>query len=77
MKKIVAIASAAVLGLSLAACDSTAENQAEAEIDASEDAANAQIDAMEESVDATTDAQEDAIDAVDPATPAEADTAVQ
>ena len=58
MKKIIAIASAAVLGLGVAACDSGAEN-------AAEEQAEAVGDAQEEAIDAA----EDAADAMDSGTP--------
>ena len=45
MKKIIAIASAAVLGLGVAACDSGAENAAEEQADRVEDAAEGDTDA--------------------------------
>ena len=61
MKKIIAIASAAVLGLGVAACDSPAENQAEDEIEATEDVRDAQVDQMEEAGQITED-QADAMD---------------
>ena len=61
MKKIIAIASAAVLGLGVAACDSPAENQAEDEIEATEDVRDAQVDQMEEAGEITED-QADAMD---------------
>ena len=48
MKKIIAFASAAVLGLSVAACDSAAENAVEEDIEEMEDARDNQVDAMEE-----------------------------
>ena len=44
MKKIVALASAAVLGLGLAACDSGAENAAEEQAEAVGDAQEEAID---------------------------------
>ena len=61
MKKIIAIASAAVLGLGVAACDSPAENQAEDEIEATEDVRDAQVDQMEEAGEITED-QADVMD---------------
>ena len=61
MKKIIAIASAAVLGLGVAACDSPAENQAEDEIEAMEDTRDAQVDQMEEAGEITED-QADVMD---------------
>ena len=77
MKKIIAIASAAVLGLGVAACDSGAENAAEEQADVTEEAMEAdagvvedagmeaQSDAMEDQADATGDAMEDQADAMD------------
>lgn len=79
MKKIIATASAAALGLALAACDSPAENamedqaevvdeQAEARADAMEDAGtitDEQADAIEEQGEETKDAMEDAADTMD------------
>ncbi len=76
------VASVAAMGLSLAACDSAAENemedgaevmeeQAEAEIDQMEDSGmmtDDQADAMEDNVEAEADAMEDAADDMD-ATP--------
>lgn len=76
------VASVAAMGLSLAACDSAAENemedqaeamedQADAEIDAAEDAGmmtDEQADAAEDQVEAEADAMEDAADDMD-ATP--------
>lgn len=47
MKKIVAFASAAVLGLGVAACDSAAENEAEENIEEMEDARDAEVNQME------------------------------
>jgi uncharacterized protein YcfL len=83
MKKIVAMASAAVLGLGLAACDSGAENAAEeqaevvgdaqeASIDVAEDAGqitDAEADAALESSEVQEDAAEDAADQMDSGTP--------
>ncbi|RIV83843.1 hypothetical protein [Aurantiacibacter zhengii] len=61
MKKIIAFASAAALGLGLAACDSAAENQAEDNIEEMEDSRDAQVNEMEaEGV--ITDEQADAMD---------------
>ena len=48
MKKIIAIASAAVLGLGVAACDSGAENAAEEQAEAVGDAQEEAIDAAED-----------------------------
>jgi len=81
MKKLVAIASAAVLGLGVAACDSGAENAAEEQaeavgdaqeeaIDAAEDAGqitDEQADAALEASEVQEDAAEDAADAMDAA----------
>ena len=47
MKKIIAIATAAALGLGVAACDSAAENEAEDDIEAMEDNRDAQVNQME------------------------------
>lgn len=55
------IASAAVMSLGLAACDSAAENEAEETIEEMEDARDNQVDAMEEAGEITED-QADAID---------------
>ena len=55
MKKIIAIASAAVLGLGVAACDSAAENEAEDQIEATEEVADEQIDTMEDAGQITDD----------------------
>lgn len=61
MKKLVATASAVVLGLALAACgDSTAENAAEQEADMMVDSVEAEADAMEDA-DMITDDQADAM----------------
>ena len=65
MKKIVAFASAAALGLGVAACDSAAENEMEDQAEEMEDAADAEIDSMEDSgaiTDDQADAMEDAVD---------------
>jgi len=84
MKKIL-FASVAAMGLTVSACDSAAENQAEDQIEATEEAADAEIEAMEDAgamtdaeadsaeaaVEAEADAAEDAVDAADPATAAE------
>ena len=81
MKKIIAMASAAVLGLGLAACDSGAENAAEEQADVVEESMEAeanvledqgmegQADAMEDQADATGDALEDQADTIDAGTP--------
>ncbi len=55
------VVSVAALGLSLAACDSAAENQAEDEIEATEDMRDATVDSMEESGEITED-QADVLD---------------
>ena len=47
MKKIIAIATAAALGLGVAACDSAAENEAEDNIEEMEDNRDAQVNQME------------------------------
>ncbi len=66
MKKIIAFASVAALGLSIAACDSPQEEAAEDTADAIEDRADALEDsgvindAQEEAMDDTADAIEDA-----------------
>ena len=54
MKKLIAIASAAALGLGLAACDSHAENAKEDAAAATEQAAQAQADTIREATDGTT-----------------------
>jgi hypothetical protein len=54
MKKLIAIASAAALGLGLAACDSHAENAKEDAAAATEQAAQAQADTIRETTDGTT-----------------------
>ena len=81
MKKIIAIASAAVLGLAVTACDSGAENAAEEQADVVEESMEAEAgaledagqeeasDAMEEQADATGDALEDQADTMDAGTP--------
>ena len=83
MTKLIAAASAAVLGLGLAACDSGAENAAEEQaevvgdaqeeaIDAAEDAGtitDEQADAAEEASEVQEDAAEDAADQMDSGTP--------
>jgi uncharacterized protein YcfL len=81
MKKIVALASAAVLGLGLAACDSGTENAAEEQADVVEESMEAeanvledqgqeaQADALEDQADATGDALEDQADTIDSGTP--------
>lgn len=59
------IASVAAMGLSLAACDSAAENQMEDNAEEMEDAADVEIDSMEDSgaiTDEQADTMEDAVD---------------
>ncbi len=76
MKKIV-FASVAALGLSVAACDSAAENEMEDQAEEMEDAADAEIDAMEDSgaiTDDQADTMEDNVDAQAEAMEEEADT---
>ena len=77
MRKLVAIASAAALGLGVAACDSGAENAAEEQADVVEESMEAeagvvedqgmeaQSDAMEDQADETGDALEDQADTMD------------
>jgi hypothetical protein len=60
MKKIIAIASAAVLGLGVAACDSATENAAEDQAAATEEAVDTQADAMESAAQGT--ATEEAVE---------------
>ena len=75
MKKIIAIASAAVLGLTVAACDSGAENAAEVQADVTEESMEAEAGAMEEAgMEAESDAMEDAADATGDAMEDQADT---
>ncbi len=60
------VTSVAVLGLSVAACDSAAENEMEDNAEQMEDNADMEIDAMEDSgaiTDDTADAMEDNVDA--------------
>ncbi|QZD86771.1 hypothetical protein [Qipengyuania psychrotolerans] len=59
--KAMIIASAATMSLGLVACDSAAENEAEANIEEMEDARDNQVDAMEEAGEITED-QADAMD---------------
>ena len=76
MKKIVAFASAAVLGLGLAACDSAAENQAEENIEEMEDARDAEVNQMEADgmiTDEEADAMDDETDAMEESMEEEAD----
>ena len=61
MKKIIAIASTAALGLALAACDSPAENAMEDQAEAIDEQAEAEADAMEDAG-MITDEQADAIE---------------
>lgn len=61
MKKLIAVAAVATMGLGLAACDSAAENEAEDQVEAMEDARDAEVDAMEEAGEITED-QADAMD---------------
>ena len=68
MKKIVAFASAAVLGLGVAACDSAAENEAEENIEEMEDARDAEVNQMEDEgmiTDDQADAMDDQTDAME------------
>jgi hypothetical protein len=69
MKKLVGLASAAALGLGLAACDSAAENAVEEEAEAVEDAAEAQADVIEETAEGTAmeEAAEEEAEAVEEA----------
>ncbi len=60
MKKIIAIASVAALGLGVAACDSAAENAAEDQAAATEEVIDAQADAMEAAAQGT--ATEEAVE---------------
>ncbi|MWV26550.1 hypothetical protein [Aurantiacibacter rhizosphaerae] len=76
MKKIVAFASAAVLGLGLAACDSAAENQAEENIEEMEDARDAEVNQMEADgviTDEQADAMDDQTDAMEESMEEQAD----
>ena len=77
MRKLIAIASAAVLGFGVVACDSGAENAAEEEADVVEESMEAEAevledagaedaaDALEDEADATGDALEDQADEMD------------
>jgi hypothetical protein len=74
MKKLIAIASAAALGLGVAACDSAAENEAEDIGEENAEMVNEQAEAMEDAgtitddqADAMTDAAEDQADAMEEA----------
>ncbi|MGB3795972.1 MAG: hypothetical protein WA957_06675 [Alteraurantiacibacter sp.] len=76
MKKIVAFASAAVLGLGVAACDSAAENEAEENIEEMEDARDAEVNQMEADgviTDEQADAMDDETDAMEESMEEEAD----
>ena len=70
-------ASVAAMGLSLAACDSAAENKMEDDTNATREAADEQADAIEDQADAVDgpaeDAMEDKAEAVDDAGEAKAD----
>ena len=77
MKSIFKLASVAALGLSIAACDSAAENAAEDDIEEMEDARDNQVDAMEEAGAITedqADAMDDQTDAMEESMEEEADT---
>jgi hypothetical protein len=74
MKKLIAIASAAALGLGVAACDSAAENEAEDLGEENAEMVEEEADALEdtgaitdEEADAMTDAAEDQADAMEDA----------
>lgn len=76
MKKIIAFASAAVLGLGVAACDSAAENEAEDNIEEMEDARDAEVNQMEADgmiTDEEADAMDDETDAMEESMEEEAD----
>ncbi len=76
MKKIVAFASAAVLGLGVAACDSAAENEAEDNIEEMEDARDAEVNQMEDEgmiTDEQADAMDDQTDAMEESMEEQAD----
>ena len=76
MKKIVAFASAAVLGLGVAACDSAAENEAEENIEEMEDARDAEVNQMEADgviTDEQADAMDDETDAMEESMEEQAD----
>ncbi len=65
MKSIFKLASVAALGLSIAACDSAAENEMEDNAEEMEDAADMEIEAMEDAgqiTDEQADQMEDAVD---------------
>ena len=71
------VASVAALGLSVAACDSAAENQMEDNAEEMEDAADVEIDSMEDAgeiTDEQADTMEDAVDAEAEAMEEAADT---
>ena len=61
MKKLITVATAAALGLSVAACDSAAENEAEDNIEAMEDNRDAEVNSMEDAG-MISDDQADAMD---------------
>ncbi|GMN13396.1 hypothetical protein MTsPCn7_11720 [Altererythrobacter sp. MTPC7] len=70
------VASVAALGLSVAACDSAAENQAEENIEEMEDARDAEVNEMEaagEITDEQADAMDDQTDAMEESMEEEAD----
>lgn len=75
-KKSAAFASIAALGLSLAACDSAAENEAEENIEEMEDARDAQVNEMEAEgmiTDEQADAMDDQTDAMEESMEEQAD----
>jgi hypothetical protein len=79
LKKLIAIASAAALGLGVAACDSAAENEAEDIGEENAEMVNEQAEAMEDAgtitddqADAMTDAAEDQAAAIEEAAEAAA-----
>lgn len=74
--KLTIVASAAALSLGVAACDSAAENEAEANIEEMEDARDNAVDAMEEAGEITedqADAMDDQTDAMEEAAEEQAD----
>lgn len=74
--KLTIVASAAALSLGVAACDSAAENEAEANIEEMEDTRDNAVDAMEESGEITedqADAMDDQTDAMEEAAEEQAD----
>ena len=76
MRKLIAIASAAVLGLGVAACDSGAENAAEEQADVVEESMEADAGALEEAgQEEASDALEDQADATGDALEEQADDA--